>query len=72
MTRGGKIVKSLEVIAIIILIISFLVLAYCVYISFNMEKSYAESSDYEAKKTATQVNESTEEKVIHTIEDTTK
>lgn len=72
MTRGGKIVKSLEVIAIIILIISFLVLAYCVYISFNMEKSYAESSDYEAKKTATQVNESTEEKVIQTIEDTTK
>lgn len=36
--RGQKIIKSLETIAIIILIISFVALAYCVYISFTTEK----------------------------------
>ena len=35
--RGQKIIKSLEAIAIIILIISFVALAYCVYISFTTE-----------------------------------
>ena len=48
--RGQKIIKSLEAIAIIILIISFVALAYCVYISFTTEKNYA--SDYTAEPTS--------------------
>ena len=37
MSRGQKFIKSLEVVAILILVISFIVLAYCIYISVNME-----------------------------------
>lgn len=51
MSRGQKFVKGLETIAIIILIISFGVLAYCVYISFKMDKEYAKNQNtYEADK----------------------
>ena len=56
--RGQKIIKSLETIAIIILIISFVALAYCVYISFTTEKNYA--SDYTAEPTS--VSNKAEEK----------
>lgn len=53
MSRGQKFVKGLETIAIIILIISFGVLAYCVYISFKMEKQYANNQNsYDAEKTS--------------------
>ncbi len=58
--RGQKIIKSLETIAIIILIISFVALAYCVYISFTTEKNYA--SDYTAEPTS--VSNKAEEKKI--------
>lgn len=58
--RGQKIIKSLEAIAIIILIISFIVLAYCVYISFSTEKNYA--SEYTAEPAS--VTNKTEEKDI--------
>ena len=61
--RGQKIIKSLEAIAIIILIISFVALAYCVYISFTTEKNYA--SDYTAEPTS--VSNKTEEKDISTL-----
>lgn len=61
--RGQKIIKSLETIAIIILIISFVALAYCVYISFTTEKNYA--SDYTAEPTS--VSNKTEEKDISTL-----
>ena len=59
--RGQKIIKSLETIAIIILIISFVALAYCVYISYTTEKNYA--SDYTAEPTS--VSNKTEEKDIY-------
>lgn len=49
--RGNKFIKTLEVIAIIILIISFVSLVYCIYISFRVEKEYA--NNYNAEKTST-------------------
>lgn len=49
--RGNKFIKTLEVIAIIILIISFISLAYCIYISLNMEREYA--NNYSAEKIST-------------------
>ena len=52
MSRGQKFIKSLEVVAILILVISFIVLAYCIYISVNMEKNYASQSNYNAQKTS--------------------
>ena len=61
--RGQKIIKSLEAIAIIILIISFVALAYCVYISYTTEKNYA--SDYTAEPTS--VSNKTEEKDVSTL-----
>lgn len=51
MKKGNKIIKSLEFIAIFILIISFITLAYCVYVSIKTEKDY--STAYNAEKTAT-------------------
>lgn len=54
MKKGNKFIRILEITAIIILIISFVTLAYCVYISIKMEKEYA--SNYNAEKTvATEV-----------------
>lgn len=50
MKRGNKIIKSLEVTAIIILIFCFIVLAYCVYVSITTEKGYA--SEYKAETTS--------------------
>ena len=61
--KGQKIIKTLEIIAILILIISFIVLAYCVYISFTTEKNYA--SEYTAELTS--VTNKTEEKDISTL-----
>jgi len=58
--KGQKVIKSLEIIAIIILIISFIVLAYCVYISFTTENNYA--SEYTAELTS--VSNKNEEKDI--------
>ena len=51
MKKGNKIIKSLEFIAIFILIISFITLAYCVYVSIKTEKDY--NTAYNAEKTAT-------------------
>ena len=48
------IIKSLEIIVLIILIISFAVLAYCVYVSFKFDKS-TENSSYKATELSTQV-----------------
>lgn len=50
MGRGSRLIKGLEAIAIIILIISFITLAYCVYISIKADKEYV--SNYEATKTS--------------------
>ena len=52
MKKGHKFVRGLEIIAIIILILSFITLAYCVYISFMAEKEYADN--YSAEKTSLQ------------------
>lgn len=48
------IIKSLEIIVLIILIISFAVLAYCVYVSFKFDKS-TENYSYKATELSTQV-----------------
>ena len=52
MRKGGKIIRGLEITAIIILILSFITLAYCVYISLMAEKDYADN--YSAEKTSLQ------------------
>ncbi len=55
MTKVNKVIRSLEVIAITILIICFIILAYCVYVSITAEQQYA--SEYKAEITS--VDEST-------------
>lgn len=63
MSRGQKFIKSLEVVAILILVISFIVLAYCIYISVNMEKNYASQSKYNAQKTSATIEEEKNTKI---------
>ena len=70
MKKGHKFVRGLEITAIIILILSFITLAYCVYISFMAEKEYADN--YSAEKTSlkseTDTNSLTENGISETIE----
>lgn len=65
--KGNKFIKTLEVIAIIILIISFITLAYCVYISVSVEKEYA--NNYNAEKTSTISNLEEIKDISATIEE---
>lgn len=66
MKKGNKIIKGLEVIAILILIASFVTLAYCIYISISTEKEFA--NNYNAEKTGvTEVIEEKKEEDISTI-----
>lgn len=51
MKKGNKVIKFLEVTAIIILIVCFIVLAYCVYVSITTEQEYA--SEYKAEPIST-------------------
>lgn len=67
--KGGKFIKSLETIAIVILIISFLVLVYCVYISVNMEKNSV-PNNYQAKRTGEEIIKTNNDEI--NIEDITK
>ena len=59
--KGQKIIKTLEIIAIIILIISFFVLAYCIYISITEEKNYSKS--YDAQKASVEYREDEEKDI---------
>lgn len=54
MKKGHKFIRGLEITAIIILILSFITLAYCVYISIMAEKEYADN--YSAEKTSLQTD----------------
>lgn len=54
MKKGHKFIRGLEITAIIILILSFITLAYCVYISIMAEKEYEDN--YSAEKTSLQTN----------------
>lgn len=66
MKKGNKIIKGLEAIAILILIASFITLAYCIYISISTEKEFA--SNYNAEKTGViEVIEEKKEEDISTI-----
>lgn len=65
MKKGNKIIKSLEVIAITILIFCFIILAYCVYISIITEKEYA--SNYKAEVTSANKDENEEEVSISNL-----
>lgn len=58
MKKGHKFVRGLEITAIVILIFSFITLAYCVYISFMAEKEYADN--YSAEKTSLQNEKDTD------------
>ena len=68
--RGQKIIKTLEIIAIIILIISFFVLAYCIYISITEEKNYSKS--YDAQKASVEYREDEEKDISAIIEQANK
>lgn len=71
MKKGNKIIKGLEVIAILILIASFVTLAYCIYISINTEKEF--TSNYNAEKAAaTEVVEKEEDDISTIIEKVNK
>ena len=54
MKKGHKFIRGLEITAIIILILSFITLAYCVYISIMAEKEYEDN--YSAEKTSLQTD----------------
>ena len=54
MKKGHKFIRGLEITAIIILILFFITLAYCVYISIMAEKEYADN--YSAEKTSLQTD----------------
>lgn len=66
MKRENKIIKFLEITASIILIISFIILVYCVYISFTTEEDIL--GEYNAKKTIADINENTQKDISETIE----
>ena len=66
MKKDNKIIKFLETVAILILIASFIILAYCVYISFRTEQDVL--GNYDAKKTAAEINEKNEINISETIE----
>ncbi|MGN1327162.1 MAG: S1C family serine protease [Clostridia bacterium] len=69
--KGNKIIKGLEVIAILILIASFVTLAYCIYISINTEKEFA--NNYNAEKTSiTEVIDEPEKDISTIIEKVNK
>ena len=71
MKKGNKIIKGLEVIAILILIASFVTLAYCIYISINTEKEF--SNNYNAEKASiTEVIDEPEKDISTTIEKVNK
>lgn len=54
MRKENKFIRVLEIIAITILISSFLVLAYCIYISLEQEKVYAQ--EYNVERTQANVS----------------
>lgn len=66
MTRGNKVIRSLEVIAITILIICFIILAYCVYVSITAEQQYA--SEYKAETTSVDESTNNENNISDLIE----
>ena len=68
MKKSNKLIKGLETIAIIILIISFITLVYCVYISIRAEQSYG--SNYQASRTAENIikEETEDQDISQTIE----
>ena len=56
MKKGNRIIKTLEIIAITILIFCFIVLVYCVYISITKEKEYV--NEYRAETMSVNKKES--------------
>lgn len=66
MTKVNKVIKSLEVIAITILIICFIILAYCVYVSITAEQQYA--SEYKAETTSVDESTNNENNISDLIE----
>ena len=70
MKKDSKIIKFLETTAIMILIVSFIILAYCVYISFTTEQEIL--GDYDAQKTVAKIEETQEKSISDIIETTNK
>ena len=70
MKKDSKIIKFLETTAIMILIVSFIILAYCVYISFTTEQEIL--GDYDAQKTVAKIGETQEKSISDIIETTNK
>lgn len=66
MKKGNKVIRTLEVIAITILIFCFIVLAYCVYVSITTEKEY--TSEYKAESTSVDKKTKSETDISDLIE----
>ena len=66
MKKGNKVIRTLEVIAITILIFCFIVLAYCVYVSITTEKEY--TSEYKAESTSVDKETKSETDISDLIE----
>lgn len=66
MKKGNKVIKFLEVTAIIILIVCFIVLVYCVYVSITTEQKY--TSEYKAEPISTKQTAQEEADISDLIE----
>lgn len=53
--KEGRVVKYLEIIVLSILIISFAVLIYCIYVSINMDNISWNNDGYQAKTLSTEI-----------------
>ncbi len=58
--QEGRVLKFLETVILTILIISFAVLIYCIYVSLGIDDSSKSSGDYETKKLSAEIEKKTE------------
>ncbi len=58
--QEGRVLKFLETVILTILIISFAVLIYCIYVSLGIDDSAKSSGDYETKKLSAEIEKKTE------------
>lgn len=62
--QEGVVLKTLEIVILTILIASFIVLIYCIYISLNIGGTSQNSEEYEIKKLSKEIENNEEEKNI--------
>lgn len=62
--QEGMVLKALEIVILTILIVSFVVLIYCIYMSLNIEDISKNGEEYEAKKLSKEVESNDEEESV--------